>query len=756
MSLNLKIINKIIFFYSIILTANPIFAVKKNDKLADQIINHVNFFVNREKEADAILQNLESYKIASVIGVTNIGKTEIVRKYANSNKSAYNLIWFFDSSLDLNEQFTALAKKINRSLLLEDSNKISEEVYSSQKEVMKYLSEHDNWLLVFDNLRLNQNNKLNSIINWNHNGHIIICSQDSKDLPNIIYVHKLDKRHALILLQKIFGREIENKALLERLVDIFDGYPGSIVRGALLLKENNYLSLEEYKNILSKSSDPIKTHMELVLKLLTDNDKKLLRYITILNNQFFSKNLLKIISDNPDEIGESLYNLNRFGLIKNTDNNDQGNFFEMHDAVRDSVLQFLTLDEIRRELTDIIDKLNTLMPQGVTSRYAFINSDTTIKSNLEVLLENAEKYKVDIYKILELRKNLINYYMAALDHYNWEKMKIWLEQKESDNLLKINKMDNAAKVNYAWYLVDMGMYEDFVKSSFVSALTYFNRAKEVVKDIRNQPELKSTILFQIAQTQVFGGDVEGAEQNMREVDDLIYKYPAADFDMGLYWFIKARSALAKGNYAEALIFVDNNVSAESHLAQDTFTAPTYILKSEILNFMEEYKKSYEIIKRIQRQEISNNHAEHEIHARILTQLSRAELGLGLIEDALNNANIACNIFQQEIEKYKIDTVLNTDFAIALVIKGNALAENRKFDEALLTYNEAEAIYFRRYDNNYKKMDDINYLLSQGAKFACISKNAFWKKHFYNQLINIFDKNHHRVKEVENICLNSGI
>ena len=70
-------------------------------------------------------------------------------------------------------------------MLLEDSNKISEEVYSSQKEVMKYLSEHKNWLLVFDNLRLNQNDKLNSVINWNHNGHIIICSQDSKDLPNI-------------------------------------------------------------------------------------------------------------------------------------------------------------------------------------------------------------------------------------------------------------------------------------------------------------------------------------------------------------------------------------------------------------------------------------------------------------------------------------------------------------------------------------------------------------------------------------------
>lgn len=755
MSLNLKT-NKIIFFCFIILTANPILAVKKNDKLTDQIINHVNFFVNREEEANAILQNLQLYKIVSVIGVTNIGKTEIVRKYANSNKNAYNLIWFFDSSLDLNEQFMALAKKINQTLLLEDSNKISEEVYSSQKEVTKYLSGHNNWLLVFDNLRLNQNNKLDSVINWNHNGHIIICSQDSKDLPNIIYVHKLDKRHALILLQKIFGREIENKALLERLVDIFDGYPGSIVRGALLLKENNYLSLEEYKNILAKSSDPIKTHMELVLKLLTDNDKKLLRDIAILNNQLFSKNLLRIISDNPDNIGESLYNLNRFGLIKNTDNNEQGNFFEMHDAVRDSVLQFSTLEEIQLALTDIINKLNTLMPKGVTSSYTFTNSDTTIRSNLEVLLENAEKYKVDIYKILELRKNLINYYMAILDHYNWKKMKVWLEQKASDNLLKINKMDNAAKINYSWYLVDMGMYEDFVKSSFMTALTYYNRAKEVVQDIKDQPELKSTTLLQIAQTQVFGGGIEEAEQSLVEVDKLIQNYPKADFDMGLYWFIRARIALARGNYAEALIFVDNNISAESHLAQDTFTAPTYILKSEILNFMGEYNQSYDIIKRIQKQEISNNHTEHEIHARILTQLSRAELGLELKEDALNNANIACSIFQKEIEKYKIDSVLNTEFATALVIKANALAKNGKSDEALLTYNEAEAIYFRRYNANYNKMDDINYLLSQGAKVACISKNAFWKKHFYNQLINNFDKNHPRVKEVENICLNSGI
>ena len=112
--------------------------------------------------------------------------------------------------------------------------------------------------------------------------------------------------------------------------------------------------------------------------------------------------------------------------------------------------------------------------------------------------------------------------------------------------------------------------------------------------------------------------------------------------------------------------------------------------------------------------------------------------MGLKQEALNNANKACDIFQKEINKYKIDNIVNTDFAAALVAQGNALAASKKYDDALLSYNQAESIYFKRYGDNYNKMDDINYLLSQGAKVSCTSKNPFWKKHFYDQLVNNFD------------------
>ena len=49
------------------------------------------------------------------------------------------------------------------------------------------------------------------------------------------------------------------------------------------------------------------------------------------------------------------------------------------------------------------------------------------------------------------------------------------------------------------------------------------------------------------------------------------------------------------------------------------------------------------------------------------------------------------------------------------------------------------------------MDDISYLMSQGAKVACESNNVFWKNHFYNQLITNFDKNHFRVIDTVEFC-----
>ena len=155
----------------------------------------------------------------------------------------------------------------------------------------------------------------------------------------------------------------------------------------------------------------------------------------------------------------------------------------------------------------------------------------------------------------------------------------------------------------------------------------------------------------------------------------------------MYWFLQARISLAKGQYDKALSAIDNNIKVESHLPQDTFTEPTYVVKSEILNYVRDYQNSYKIIKKLEQKEQSNNNTEHEIYARILTQLSRAELGLELVDEALDHATKACDIFQKEIDKYNIVSTMNPEFAAALVAKGDALYKRKEFDKSLEAYNE---------------------------------------------------------------------
>lgn len=565
------------------------------------------------------------------------------------------------------------------------------------------------------------------------------------------------------LLQKILGNDQVSQELLEKLVEIFKGYPGPIVQGALLLKEHKYLSIDEYKNILMKSSNPVKKHMELVLNLLNDNDKKLLRTIAVLNNQNFSKNLLNILLGNDGYITEGLQHLSQFGLIKNTENKDNTNLFEMHDAIKEGVLELATEKEIEEELTKVIGALNSLMQRGEMSRYGFITSDATIKSNLEVLLDNAEKYNVDVYVVLELRKNLAGYYMSLLDYYNMEKMKNWLEDKKISKSLDGKKMTNPQKISYSGYLTNIGIYEHFAKGKFVSALSYFSKARDMIKDIKEAIWLEAAILLEIAQAQAYSGDIINAEKELEQYRALVEKNKQDinskdnKFDEGGYWFIKTRVLLSKRQYQEALAAIDNTVklvldlSKEQLVPDPTTTIPCYVVKSEVLNYMEKFKDSYDIIKQAAKESMPDGQAIHELHARILVQLSRAELGLGMVDEALEHAVTACDIFQKEMDKYNITAVTNPEFATALVAKGDALFKKNRFDESLTAYNEAEAIYFRTYGNNYSRMDDVSYLLSQGSKAACIGKNQFWKKHFYDQMLANFAKDHPRVVDAIAVC-----
>ncbi|WP_342260053.1 hypothetical protein [Candidatus Tisiphia endosymbiont of Metellina segmentata] len=120
------------------------------------LITPVSYFINHEQQIKMLDEYLSKYRQASIVGTSGIGKTQLIRMYTYENKNNYDLIWLFDCNLDLNEQFVKLAQQLN---MVKQTN-ISEAVTLAKKEVMSYLTSTSKWLLVFDNLKVNENKKV--------------------------------------------------------------------------------------------------------------------------------------------------------------------------------------------------------------------------------------------------------------------------------------------------------------------------------------------------------------------------------------------------------------------------------------------------------------------------------------------------------------------------------------------------------------------------------------------------------------------
>ncbi|MDN3031019.1 MAG: hypothetical protein QMO91_06900 [Candidatus Tisiphia sp.] len=194
-----------------------------NDSFAQEQISNliipVSYFVSHEKQRNALKDSLSKHKQVSIVGTSGIGKTQFVRMHAYDNKADYDIIWFFDCNVDLNEQFIKLAKQLNS---IRNAN-ISENITLAKKEVISYLTDKNKWLLIFDNLKINENNKVQEFIDWESNGNIIFCSQDSEKLPNTIEMALFDKDTTAILASNLLSNKDEND--IEFLIKAFNGIP---------------------------------------------------------------------------------------------------------------------------------------------------------------------------------------------------------------------------------------------------------------------------------------------------------------------------------------------------------------------------------------------------------------------------------------------------------------------------------------------------------------------------------------------------
>lgn len=736
--------------------------------------NPVEYYTNHEKTIQELEQKLKIGKIVGITGISGIGKSEITRQYVKKYSQEYEIIAFFDANIDLNSQFASLAKEINLRMCPKEKC-IRESINSAKEGVMNYLKDKEKWLLIFDNLHVNENDKIKDIIEWKHSGHIIVCSQDDKNLLHKIPVPFLSKEHARELIKKIMVNPPNNFTI--KLTNALDGNPTHILaHSAIFLQNNNYITMEEYINYMKNNDNKTREHLGLVLNQLDVRTKDLLFKLALLNNQKIPKWLIEELIDNQAVLPDMFKEMTRFGIIEQISEDRDYQIFRIHDAIKNELLGFAG-EQVSKNNTDyMIMRLHNRMPKEMVNKFFKIGNDADFESNLEVLLNNAEKHKANILGIMELRNDLLGYYLRSREPFKAKMMVEWF--KANKDKLNIKDMRDKEKVAYSRYLGRIGRYEYFTANQPVEVvMRHLEEAREVIDTLSGNEGAKTSVYYEEFQIQIFIGDIEEAKNNLERIEKIMATGPDLSHKSSMIDYGKARIFLAQGNYSEALNAIklmiekelsqltkskasSNKIEENATLEQESaWLAPIYTLKAEILNYLKKFQEAYDISKKVY--DVIRNKNLQEITSSTLaynlTELSRAELGLKLTKEALMHSEEAVNMLVQDQERNNqaIDNSTDIFLASALVAKGEVLYALGRIDEAISNYKLAKNIYWNVYETkNLKQMDNVSYLLSRLFRAwhdMPDKKESYIQCDYYYQLhVKLFGKNHHRSLQIKNM------
>jgi tetratricopeptide (TPR) repeat protein len=709
----------------------------------------VSYFVNHVKQLNLLKNNLIKYRQASVIGTSGMGKTQLARMYCYENQDDYTLIWFIDCNLDINEELIKLAKAINSTA---KSNIISEDMRLVRKELMSYLSNQDKWLLVFDNLKVGKNKKVQEFVDWENNGHVIFCSQDSEILPNIVKMTAFKKSDAITLANNILGSD--NTKLAEFLSKEFAGYPIMIVQGVQLLNNVQGLNREGYTKKIQQSTDKIELNITLVINELKPSTKKLLNKIALINNQGFSKELLKIITDNQNTLDDDLYQLSKFALISNIDSHDTNPIFEMHDVIAQKIAEINGNSNNTTDLDNIITKLTNYIPKSLI-KARFFRTSKTISENFEIILKNSEKYSLNIYNIMKLNLQLMVQYYNTHNYGKLGKKIQWFNTIEQQNNFKLWLMNDDEKYIYARYMNAICLYHRSY-ANYRIAINYCIKAQEILNNVKGYEDCKWSLSYNLVQHNVKLGQVKEAESNIQIMQQMFNKGLMDKSDIAYIHSAKSILSFVQGKYSESL--EQNNKSIEAVIKKgispnDLFLMYPYLDKTEILLYLKKYQKAYAQLKQLYNLYKSHKKEFPEILSRIYLQMARSELGLGKLEQASDHINKAIFIFLTDERRTPKDADYSEDpdLAASYVVQGNILFAEDKIKEAINSYNKAYNIYYYLYRDNRKNVSQVSDLYSQGAKASCKAKELSNYKFFGKQQVKEFGINHPNTVSMFKYC-----
>ena len=704
-------------------------AAYSTQHIVKEFVQPVSYFIGRENVLEEINQKLELYGQVALVGPSGIGKTQVARMYAAQNQSRYDIIFFFNHNNALEAQFASLAKKIN----ITTGEQISFHG-DVRQNVMNYLTNKKRWLLVFDNITINQNNSiLADIINWEHNGNIIFCTQDGGNLFSKIRINYFDDSESQLLIEKVANVD---KNTSEELVRNLRGYPVLIAKAANLIKNKEFTAASYYskENLWS-----VTKYVQLALGQFVYTTRALAEKIALIDNHKFTRTFLSNITSSPATLDDDVNHMIRFGLIDKTASDSTDEVYEMHDSIKNSILHLLSDSVIRNNINDIMDKLTDWLRECIITQYGYFSGPyrvlhkNYIRHNIKYLLTNAKKYNCDIFRIAAMNQFLFFYYayvgniQESRTFFDFMNTKLWKRSLHTEG---------DKKIFYANYLSTAGFFSVNYYNDVNLALDYLNDAEDMVGDADTKLALftKRIIFYNSVFVYLNIGDLDKVVWYLNKIDNMSVLQLATPvgtrYRTAYLWALLYEM---QGSFEEALKRV--NLCADKDTSVDIL-----ILKSKILNHLGKFKESHAISNQLLEPNKNNPH----IFPEILHNLAKSAFGLQDLSMAKKHIREAKDVLMlSQYLNNKNKTLCNI-----LKIEADILFIDKKFPESLIRYNEAISIYQNElFHQNARKVYHFAEALLGGIKAAHMARNLRMYKIYKDEFIRSFGLKHPLMKDI---------
>ncbi|EYF03182.1 FxSxx-COOH system tetratricopeptide repeat protein [Chondromyces apiculatus] len=169
----------------------------------------------------------------AISGLGGVGKTQLAAEYAHRYASQYDVIWWVraEEPAMIAEEFAQLAAALGLPEKDEADQRLAVEA------VRSWLSRHDRWLLVFDNV--NDPKTLTSILPHPRTGHVIITSRNPswRGVATPLQVPTLERSESVKLL--LNRTHQQDTPAAEQLAEALGDLPLALVQAAATIEETH-------------------------------------------------------------------------------------------------------------------------------------------------------------------------------------------------------------------------------------------------------------------------------------------------------------------------------------------------------------------------------------------------------------------------------------------------------------------------------------------------------------------------------------